>query len=199
MRYDQDDDDEHGTLPDGASLRVPLRMADAARTQPRDSAAFPRPRRGVHVVDGYGDLAGFRPGPRYPAGGNAADDWVRQADRDQIIRAHDAYRHYISNQYKNLDNGDDEDGDDEVEGRRSAILQRLLEAGASPGDAREYSEGLDDDEALDDIDHVRAFQSRYGSNNQDDAARRLIRDRQRLEQLYRQRDFELSQQWRHGK
>jgi hypothetical protein len=194
MHYE--DDDEDLILADGNSLRVPIKMADAARTRTRDSAALPRPARGTFVVDGYGDIAGHRPGPRYAAGGNVADEWVRQADRDAIQRARDEYNFWIQNQWRDGGNGDDdEDGDDEPQGRCAAIHAALVAAGADPGDAQQYVQSADDDEILTgDIPyHLNAFRSRYSA---EDAQRR---QRDRLERLYRARDAELAQEWRKGK
>jgi hypothetical protein len=209
-----DDDLDPNLLGDGESMHVPMQFCDAAqrdlaaaraKTSPRDvrdSVAFPRPRRGVYAVDSFGSTMGLhRPGPRYPAGG-PSDQWLFDADRDEARRARDAYERWLSRQWH--DGGDDEDGadQDEIEGRRVAITKALREIGASPNDVLAYQENLDDDQALggDLASHVRAFQQNYGSsNNQEDHARRLLRDRQRLEALYKQRDFELMQQWRHNK
>jgi hypothetical protein len=215
MSSADDDDFNPDLLADGESMHVPMRFCDAAqrdlaaaraKASPRvlrDSAAYPRPRRGVFAVDAYGGTEGLhRPGVRYAAASNhVADHWLADSERDEIQRAHDAYRRYISNLWRDQDNGDDDDDDHEVEGRRSAIHSALLEAGGSPNDVREYTENLDPEEvAAGSIGHhVRVFQQSHSNSSQEDAARRLIRDRQRLEQLYRQRDFELSQQWRHGK
>jgi hypothetical protein len=196
MSDDEFDPDDPNMLRDGERMRIPLRLADAARTRPRDSAAFPRPRRGVFAVDAYGGTEGLhRPGARYEDGGNAADQWVRAADRDEAQRARDAYENWISRQWRDQDNGDDEDGDDELQGRCAAIHAALVAAGASPDDAREYVVSLDPDEALTgDIPyHLNAFRSRFSS---EDAARR---QRDRLERLYKQRDAETSAMWKQNR
>jgi hypothetical protein len=194
MSSADDDEFDPNLLRDGESMRVPIRMADAARTKPRDSAAYPRPRRGTFAVDAYGGTEGLhRPGARYETGGNPADGWVRDADRDAAQRARDEYNWWISNQWKDGGNGDlDEDGDDELQGRCAAIRAALVAAGAAPDDAREYVESLDDDEALTgDIPyHLNAFRSRFRS---EDTARR---QRDRLERLYRARDAELAQAYK---
>jgi hypothetical protein len=200
-----DDEFDPDLLGDGESMRVPMRFCDAAqrhlaaaRTKAsprvlRDSAAYPRPRRGTFAVDAYGGTEGLhRPGVRYAASNHVADHWLADSERDEIQRAHDAYRHYISNLWRDGGNDDDEDGDDELEGRCAAIRAALVAAGAAPDDAREYVESLDDDEALTgDIPyHLNAFRSRFRS---EDAARR---QRDRLERLYRARDAELAQAYK---
>jgi hypothetical protein len=71
----------------------------------------------------------------------------------------------------------------------------LLSRGHDPGAVESYLNNLDDDEILDsDIgDHVAAFEE---SLNGRDAHALALDRRTRLDELYRQRDAELSQQWR---
>jgi hypothetical protein len=209
MSSTDDDDFDPNLLGDGETMHVPMRLCDAmqrdlaaARARAprdlRDSAAYPRPQRGTFAVDAYGGTAGLhQPGPRYPS-----DQSLFDAVREEAQRARDEYQFWISNQWRDQDNDDDDDGDDELQGRYAAIHSALLEAGGNPSDAREYVENLDPDEVFDrDVaGHLRAFQASYGnSNNQEDAARRLIRDRQRREQCYRQYDAELAQAYKNNR
>jgi hypothetical protein len=193
MAHDDEDDvfDANGLLRDGATYRVPVSMMDALQRDvrkhfSRNSAAPAR------ITDqfGAGGLSLHRPGYRLQSGGDAA---VRDSLRRDTQAAYDAYDYRITSAWQDQDNGD---GDDDEEGaaREAAIHAALSAAGASPDDIEEYLEGLDDDELMtgDPRYHVQAFRSRYPNGNQDSA----LRARARLEQLYRERDAALSQEWK---
>jgi hypothetical protein len=189
--------DEDGLLRDGRSFRVPHRMLDslqrdvaahaASTIRPRDSAAFPRPRRGTFVTDQWGGTAFLhRPGYRFAAGGSVGDEMLRESDAEELHDIYAAYDHRLTNAWR--DAGNDENEDQLVEVRRSAVCSALMAAGGNAGDIEEYIEDLDDDAVLngDVSDHVETFQRR--SSNSDS-----------LERLYRERDAALSRQWRSGR
>jgi len=90
---------------------------------------------------------------------------------------------------------DQDENGDELAGREAELHAALTGAGGSPDDVKEYLSGLDDDElTTGDVGyHLATFRRRYNSH---DAARR---QRDRLEQLYRQRDLEIAAAWKHNK
>jgi hypothetical protein len=193
MGHDEDGEDEafdeRGLLRDGHSFRVPHRMAD--------SAAFPRPRHRSYATDAGGSTMGLhRPGYRPPAGGHAGDRALLDAMKDEAERERDRYIHDISNAWRHRDQAQSSEADDdaEVEARAGAIRNALLSRGHAPGDVEAYLNDLDDDDVLDgDIgDHVQAFEGR-------DAKTVAAARRQRLEQIYALRDYELQNAWRKGK
>jgi hypothetical protein len=198
MANDHDDAfDEDGLLRDGCSFRVPHWMLDslqrdvaahaASAIRPRDSAAFPRPRRGTCVTDQWGGTAGLhRPGYRFAAGGSVGDAMLRESNAEEVQAAYDIYAHRLTTAWR--DTGNDENEDELVEVRRSAVCSALMAAGGNASDIEEYIEDLDDDALLsgDVSDHVEAFQRRSYSSDS-------------LERLYRERDAALSRQWRSGR
>jgi hypothetical protein len=204
MRDNDDDFDERGLLKDGHRFRVPIKMMDAIqrsvarhfqrRQHPQDSAAFPRPERRTFVTAADGGTMGLhRPGWRLPAGGHVGDKALRDSYADESERARDLYIYDITNAWKRPDTMTEDNA--EMEARASAIRNALLSRGHSPDEVEDYLDDLDDDDILDgDIGgHIAAFEERL----KDRDTRALALDRRtRLDELYRQRDVELSQQWR---
>jgi hypothetical protein len=102
MRPIHDDDfDENGVLRDGRRVLVTMKAMD--------SAAFPRPACGPLITALDGGTAGLhRPGFRIETGGNRGDQLVRDGARAEIQRAHDGYRQYLENAWRDPLTGDDE-------------------------------------------------------------------------------------------
>jgi hypothetical protein len=165
----------------------------------RDSVAFPRPKSRVFVTAADGGTLGLhRPGVRIAAGGHAGDRALRDATREEVESARDRYIHDISNAWRHRDEWPKSAEDDdaaETEARAGAIRNALLSRGHSPDDVEDYLNDLDDDDLFDnDIgEHIAAFESSNNNNNNNDRARR------RLDELYRQRDVELTAAWKHNK
>jgi len=189
MRDHEDDPNfEDGMLKDGHTFRVPHRMLDGVSRSVRDHYAHqPQDRTGpLRVSDQFGSPLGLhRPGYRL------GDALVRDGQQAEIERAYAAYDARVSRAYL-LDQ--DENGD-ELAGREAELHAALTGAGGSPDDVKEYLSSLHDDElTTGDVGyHLAAFRRRYNSH---DAARR---QRDRLEQLYRQRDLEIAAAWKHNK
>jgi hypothetical protein len=211
MRHDDDDFDENGILKDGRTFRVPVKMMDSMqrdiahhfeqRQRPKDSAAFPRPSNGGPLVtDQWCGTAGLhRPGYRIESGGNVGDQLVRDGTADEIQRARDRYDYDVSNAWKRRDEWpNNADDDAETEARAGAVRNALLSRGHDPEDADGYLGDLDDGDLHDrDIgDHMAAFEQNLNGRD----ARTVAMDRKiRLDELYRQRDAELANEWRKGK
>jgi hypothetical protein len=110
---DLDDDpfDENGVLRDGHVFKVPQRMLDNVQRsvaqhfqqqRPKNSAAFPRPNRGLLITDAWGGTAGLhRPGWRIESSGNIGDQLVRDGARDERQRAYDEYVAELENAWRN--------------------------------------------------------------------------------------------------
>jgi hypothetical protein len=198
-------------LKDGRSFRVEASMLDGMtadmRTavirhmQPRDSRAFPRTGR-AQVVDSQGGTLGLhRPGFRLmQPGKNIGNNWLQEGLQREAQLARDAYEDQLTNAWKRRDSKHrDDDDDDEVEARCAAIRKALIARGADPGAADDYLADLDDPDLYDDLDaHIKAFEAENGGRATD-VASKAVRDRQVLVQLYRDRDIELSNQWKSNK
>jgi hypothetical protein len=116
---------------------------------------------------------------------------------DEIAQAHAAYQHRLTNAWRDGNHGDD-DGDDDDIARLAAIRKALIARGADPDAADDYLADLDDDDLYADHDtHLKTFAGDHG--RQTDAAT-LARDHKaKMDELYRQRDAELANQWRKNK
>jgi hypothetical protein len=212
QRHDDDDNfDERGCLKDGHRFRVPVKMMDSYQRDvvqhfqktgrpvfsPQVSTAFPRPH-GCYVVDGAGGTAGLhRPGPRLAAGGNGGTRAMRDA-KDEAERARDRYLYDLANAWKRRDAMPAE-ADAEREARAAAIRNAILSRGHDYEYVEAYLDSLGDDELLDGSisDHVEAFEKHLQAFENGRDARTLAADRKsRLDELYKERDAELSQQWR---
>ena len=204
MRDNDNDFDERGLLKDGRTFRVPIQMMDAVqrsvarhfqrRKHAQGSAAFPRPESRTFVTAADGGTMGLhRPGWRLPAGGHAGDKALRDSYADESERARDLYIYDITNAWKRRDAMTEDNA--EMEARASAIRNALLSRGHSPDEVEDYFNDLDDGDIRDgDIGgHIAAFEQSL--KDRDTHALALGR-RTRLDELYRQRDVELSQQWR---
>jgi hypothetical protein len=89
---DLDDDsfDENGVLRDGHVFKVSQRMLDNVQRsvaqhfqqqRPKNSAAFPRPNRGLLITDAWGGTVGLhRPGWRIESSGNIGDQLAFQTE-----------------------------------------------------------------------------------------------------------------------
>jgi hypothetical protein len=188
MRRHEDDDDfdENGLLKDGRTFHVPIKMMDSYQ---RDVARHFGKRQRSLVTAADGSTMGLhRPGARIADGGY-------RALRDEAERERDRYIHDISNAWRKPNNVAD---DADTEARAGAIRNALLSRGHDPSDVEEYLNSVDDDDLLEgDIgDHVAAFEQ---GNNGRDAKSITIHQRMRLDELYRQRDQELANEWRKGK
>jgi hypothetical protein len=191
--HDDDDDafDSNGILKDGRTFKVPTRMLDGyQRDIPQH---FNRPRR-PFITDASGDstFGLHRPGFRLAAGGHAGDRALRDASDEEVRSAYDRYNYDITNAWRHRD--EDEADDAETEARAGAIRNALISRGHDPDDIEDYLDSCDYDDLLDrDLgEHISAFESNNNNNN-DQVKRR------RLDELYRQRDAELSQAWKHNK
>jgi hypothetical protein len=193
---DDDDDafDSNGLLKDGRTFKVPTRMLDSYQ---RDIAKhFRRP----FVTDASGDstFGLHKPGFRVPAaGGHAGDRALRDATREEVEAARDRYIYDISNAWKRRDEwpkSAEAEDDAETEARVGAIRNALISRKHDPGDVEDYLDSYDDDDLFDrDLgEHIAAFES--NNNNNNDQVRR-----RRLDELYRQRDAELVNAWKHNK
>jgi hypothetical protein len=185
---DDDDFDENGVLKDGRSYRVPLKMCDSMQ---RSIAKHFQHRSIVTAADGS-TMGLHRPGARIASGGNRA---VRDALAAEAQRARDQYEYDLVNAWRKPHNVTD---DADTEARAGAIRNALLSRGHDPSDVEEYLNSIEDDDLLDgDLgDHVQAFEN---GNNGRDAKSVAIHHKLRLDELYRQRDAELANQWRKGK
>jgi hypothetical protein len=187
-RHDDDDFDENGILKDGHHYRVPLKMCDSMQ---RDIAKHFQRRSFVTAADGS-TMGLHRPGARIAAGGDRA---TRDAIAAEAQRARDQYDYDITNAWKRRDVWHD---DADTEARAGAIRNALLSRGHDPSDVEEYLNSVDDDDLLDDDigDHVAAFEE---ANNGRDSKSIAVHQKLRLDEIYRQRDAELANEWRKGK
>jgi hypothetical protein len=167
-----------------------------------DSAAFPRHRHRPFVTAADGGTAGLhKPGYRVAAGGHAGDQALRDAVRDEAERAREVYIHDVSNAWKRRRDewpGSETDDDAEVEARAGAIRNALLSRGHDPSEVDKYLDDCDDDDLINsDIgEHVAAFEE---ADNGRDARPTAVDRKIRLEEIYRERDHFLANEWRRGK
>jgi hypothetical protein len=195
-------------LKDQRRFKIPMSMADGftpemrdaveQQLRPRDSKAFPRIAGRMHITDQFGSTAGLhKPGWRCASGGTLGDGWLRDGLHDEAQLAYADYEDRLTNAWRGRDADNGEGGHyDETSARRTVIRKALLQRSHAPDDVEDYVEDLDDDDLYGDLDsHVAAFEA-DNSGRQTDAAT-LARDHKaKMDELYRQRDAELSNQWR---
>jgi hypothetical protein len=136
-----------------------------------------------------------------PAGGHAGDAALRDSYRDEAERARDRYLYDLANAWRRRDArpAEADDDDAETEARAGAIRSALLRRGYDHEYVEAYLDSLDDDELLNGSigDHAQAFEKYLQAFENGRDPRTVVADRKsRLEELYRQRDAKLEQQWR---
>jgi hypothetical protein len=182
-RYEDDD-----VLLDGQTMRVPMRMMDAAASPLRRSRSNP-----TTVTDAAGGTIGLhRPGYRIATGGNEATKAMREANRDWRDAAYDTYERELRDAYKTprpidpdvTDDLDDPDSITGAPGNLNFIGQvegDLCTINGAPGTLQKRNGQL------------VCVPSKTVAREKLDAQRDHAR---KMNQLYDARDRELSQEWR---